>query len=161
MMRQAVAGVVLGVVMGLAGWSMVNAASPQGNPRSISQQEGQANSVHVQFEDGSIAAIVYTASGDRAFSRERMEIFSQGKVGVLEDFRRMSFVAQGNTKVERWRNQDLGYFGELDAFFSAVRKNEGPPIPIEHTVSSSLATFRILESLATGRSLVMGQPRYR
>ena len=51
MMRQAVAGVVLGVVMGLAGWSMVNAASPQGNPRSISQQEGQANSVHVQFDE--------------------------------------------------------------------------------------------------------------
>ena len=132
-------------------------ASPVISERSVCEDV----SVHVQFEDGSIAAIVYTASGDRAFSRERMEIFSQGTVGVLEDFRRMSFVAHGNTKVERWRNQDLGYFGELDAFFSAVRKNEGPHIPIEHTVSSSLATFRILESLATGRSLVMGQPRYR
>ncbi len=118
-------------------------------------------SVHIKFDDGSIAAIVYTASGDRAFSRERMEIFSQGSVGVLEDFRTMSFVANGKTKVERWRNQDLGYLAELDAFFLAVRNGQGPHIPIEHSISSSLATFRILESLTTGQSLIMGEPGFR
>jgi len=115
-------------------------------------------SLHLKFDDGSMAAIVYTAAGDRAFSRERVEIFCEGSVGVLEDFRRMAFIAHGKTKTKRQWNQDLGYRGELDAFFGSLRNGQGNPAPFEHAVASSLATFRILDALTMGQPVALGEP---
>lgn len=116
-------------------------------------------SVSCKLQDGSIAHIVYTASGDRAYSRERIEMFSGGRVGVLEDFRKLEYIAQGKTlRVHRW-NQDLGYDGEIAAFLSAVRTGAGSPLPFEQAVAVSLTTFRILDSLSTGQRVELGTPR--
>ncbi len=119
---------------------------------SISSTRAGSENVNVslKFQDGSIADIVYTASGDRAFSRERLEVFSDGSVGVLEDFRRLELVVGGKTRTHRLWSQDLGYAGELTAFIRAIRDGGESPISFEQAAASSLATFRILESVKTG-----------
>lgn len=73
--------------------------------------------VTVKFHDGSLADICYTSVGDRSYSRERVEIFFENSVGVLEDFRRLEIVQNGKSKVFRRWNQDLGYEQELKSFF--------------------------------------------
>ena len=36
--------------------------------------------INLEFEDGSIGSIHYYANGHRSFPKERLEIFSQGRI---------------------------------------------------------------------------------
>ena len=51
--------------------------------------------VSLQFANGSVGTISYLASGDKAYSKERVEVFGGGAVATLEDFRRLELVRQG------------------------------------------------------------------
>lgn len=110
-------------------------------------------SVTLQFRDGSVAALVYTASGDRAYSRERFEVFCDGKVGMLDDFRRVEIVERGRRRVTRSWNQEMGYAEELSTFIMAVQGRTPNPLPFEEVRCSTLATFRVVESLVKGQPL--------
>jgi predicted dehydrogenase/threonine dehydrogenase-like Zn-dependent dehydrogenase len=110
--------------------------------------------VSLRFANGSEGTISYLANGDRSFSKERIEVFGGGAVAVLEDFRRLELVRGGRKEnmQSRWR-QDKGHRGEWGAFAQSVRRQTAPPIGFEEIVRSTLATLRIDESLATGKSL--------
>ena len=108
--------------------------------------------ISIRFANGSEGTISYLANGDRSFAKERIEIFGGGSTAVLEDFRRLELVRNGRKETihSRWR-QDKGHRTEWAAFVEFLQRGVDPPIPLEDIVSSTLATFRIEESLATGR----------
>ncbi|MBM3956998.1 MAG: Gfo/Idh/MocA family oxidoreductase, partial [Gemmatimonadetes bacterium] len=101
------------------------------------------------FEDGSIGSIVYGATGDRAFPRERVEVIGAGAVCAIDDFRSLAFARAGRRSSTRRRRVDRGHEAELRTFFEAVRSGAGPPVPIEEAVRTMVATFAIEESLRT------------
>jgi predicted dehydrogenase/threonine dehydrogenase-like Zn-dependent dehydrogenase len=107
--------------------------------------------ISLRFENGSEGTISYLANGDRSFSKERIEVFGGGGAAVLEDFRQLELARDGKKESQnsRW-TQDKGHRGEWKAFAESVRQNSAPPISFEDLVCSTLATFRIEESLATG-----------
>ena len=106
----------------------------------------------VHFENGSVGTISYLANGDRAFSKERIEVFGGGSTAVLEDFRRLELVRGGRKETIRSRwHQEKGHRDEWDAFVRSVRSQSGAPIPFEEIVCSTLATFCIDESVSTGK----------
>src|SRR4030042_3549772 len=41
--------------------------------------------IALKFNDGSVGNIIYSASGDKAYSREQIEIFSEGRTVVIKD----------------------------------------------------------------------------
>ena len=43
--------------------------------------------ISLKFRDGSVGNLAYSASGAKAYSRERLEVFCEGQTLVLEDFR--------------------------------------------------------------------------
>ena len=102
--------------------------------------------------DGSVAQILYTASGHQGFSRERIEMFSEGSVFVIDDFRLGWFYRGSKRKRMKLFNQDLGYAGELAAFLSDLR---GTTVTADFAsyASSTLATIRANESLRLGKPL--------
>ncbi len=108
--------------------------------------------VSLRFANGSEGTISYLANGDRAFSKERIEVFGGGGAAVLEDFRRLELVRGGRKETihSRWR-QDKGHHGEWAAFVQAVQNQNPSPISFEELVCSTLATLRIDESVATGK----------
>ena len=110
--------------------------------------------VSLVFADGSSGTITYVANGDKAFSKERLEVFGGGAVAVLDDFRRLELVRGGRKQVVKSRfSQDKGHRGELDAFIHAL-KNGGPwPISLRVMAAVSLATFAIGESLQRGEAV--------
>jgi len=105
--------------------------------------------VSLAFENESIGSIVYGATGDKAFPRERIEVIGGGAACVIDDFRSLVSSRSGKRKSTRRRGVDRGHRAELTAFFDSVRDGGGPPAPIEQTVSTMLATFAIEESLRT------------
>jgi predicted dehydrogenase/threonine dehydrogenase-like Zn-dependent dehydrogenase len=69
------------------------------------------------FRDGSMGAILYTAKGSKTFSRERVEVFGDEAVGVIEDFRRAQIIYNGRRRNFKLWSMAMGYKEELRAFF--------------------------------------------
>jgi polar amino acid transport system substrate-binding protein len=109
--------------------------------------------VAMTMSDGSIASIIYAASGDSSIAKERVEIFCDGSVASIDDFRSGSFVRNKKTMKFGGRVQDKGHAAEVDAFFDAVRNAVEPPIALESLIATSLSTFAIVESANTGASV--------
>ena len=105
----------------------------------------------LRFADGSIGTIVYTANGDRSFSKERVEVFAQGRVAVLEDFRRLETIRDGKrtTATSRLRI-DKGHRGEWSAFVEAIRKGGPSPISFPEIVNGALATLALARAGSDG-----------
>jgi len=108
----------------------------------------------LSFANGSRGTISYLANGDRAFSKERIEVFGGRSAAMLEDFRRLELVRDGRkqTTHSRWR-QDKGHNAEWAAFVQFVLRKRDAPISFEELVCSSLATLRIDEAVANGKRL--------
>ena len=123
---------------------------------SSSRYAGDNVLISLRFANGSQGTVSYLANGDRSFSKERIEVFGGGSAAVLEDFRHMELVRGGRRQVvrSRWR-QDKGHRNEWAAFEQAVQAGGESPIPFEQIVCSTLATFRIEESLATGKRVAV------
>lgn len=99
---------------------------------------------NLRFADGSIGTITYTANGDKSFSKERVEVFAQGRVGVLDDFRELLTIQNGKTIRRKSRlHIDKGHRGEWQSFVDAVRGGKPSPIPIRDLINSTLATLAI------------------
>jgi len=107
--------------------------------------------ITLRFASGSLGTIHYVASGDKSFSKERIEVFGGGAVAVLEDFRRLELVRFGKKRViENRLTQDKGHRTEWSAFAEAIVGKRPVPIPFHEIVGSTLATLRIEDSRAAG-----------
>jgi predicted dehydrogenase len=106
--------------------------------------------VTISFADGSTGTIVYTAAGDLSFPRERLEVFADGSVGVVDNFRQAVFTRHGRIKKMRRWSQDMGHRDEIATFVAAVQQGGPAPIQFEEIVLTTLTTLKIKESLMLG-----------
>ena len=110
----------------------------------------------LRFSDGSQGTITYLANGDKAYSKERVEVFGGGSVAVLEDFRRLELIQRGRRSVirSRWR-QDKGHRDEWAAFVQAVQTGAEDPIPVAEIGRTMLTTFALEESRSLGQPVAV------
>jgi predicted dehydrogenase len=127
----------------------VYAERVSGDNRAIVNSDNLA--VTVKFQDGSIGSIVYAGSGDKSFSREQIEIFSEGKTVIIRDFKETQFYYSGKKKSFKTINQEMGYKEELQHFFDIISGKLSPGITPGEMFYSTQAVFSIVTSLSTGR----------
>lgn len=93
------------------------------------------------FADGSVGTVNYFANGSRSFPKEMMEIFSQGRVLRLENFRRLQgWGFEGFKKLRTWR-QDKGHAAEFAAYVEGLRTGLPALIPLDELVNVTLASL--------------------
>ena len=110
--------------------------------------------LHFTFPDGSIGTVSYLANGDRSYAKERIEVFSGGRIAVLDDFRSLELVNQGSRSTVRSRfRQDKGHKAEWSAFVNAIRTGSPPPIPYDHLFGVTRATFAAVQALHMGETV--------
>ena len=109
-------------------------------------------SITFTFPDGSVGVVDYLANGDKAFPKERVEVFCGGRVAVLDDFRSLEMIRDGRRTMVK-KAQDKGWYGEWVAFTKAIREGGQPPIPYEQLVGVTKATFAAVESLRNGEQV--------
>jgi len=97
----------------------------------------------VSFEDGSMASIHYTTTGDKSFPKERVEVIGDGKVGIIDDYRTTILSSGGNRNVFKSKSQDKGYVQEINAFVDYVLGKKGPAIPPEEILEVSEWIIRV------------------
>jgi predicted dehydrogenase/threonine dehydrogenase-like Zn-dependent dehydrogenase len=105
----------------------------------------------LRHANGSVSSIAYLAGGDKAFPKERIEVFGGGRVAVIDDFREVVTCVQGRRRrVRAWR-QDKGHRAEIDAFARALAGGSSSPTPWPDvravTVASVLATRSLKEGV--------------
>jgi polar amino acid transport system substrate-binding protein len=108
-------------------------------------------SITFKYRDGSIATIIYTATGDKTFPKERIEIFNENSVAVIEDFRKVTFTRNGKTRTFGGSKQDKGYNNAISAFVHSVLNGSDSPVSLQESVDATVATIKIHEALSAGR----------
>jgi len=109
--------------------------------------------ITLRFSDGSNGAIAYLAEGDKAMPKERIEIFGEGMVFVIDDFRCSTSHRGGRKRTTKLRNQDKGQANQLRAVCESVLSGKPAPISLEDLRATTLATFRVKDSLRTGMAM--------
>ena len=103
------------------------------------------------YPDGSIGTVTYLANGDKAFPKERVEVFTGGRVVVLDDFRSLEMIHDGKRQVIRSRlRQDKGHKAEWEVFVQKIIMGGEPPIPYDQLFGVTRATFAAVEALRNG-----------
>lgn len=103
----------------------------------------------LEFADGSVGTIHYLANGHRGFPKERLEVFTAGRVLQLDNFRRMrGWGWPGFSRMNLWR-QDKGQQACAQAFVDAVAKGGPAPIPIDEILEVSRVSIE-LQQMANG-----------
>lgn len=98
------------------------------------------------FPDGSIGVVDYLANGDKSVPKERLEVFCEGMVAVLDDYVSLTTVKDGKKNVESGA-QDKGWKGEMAAFAEAIQSGGEAPIPYEQLIGVTKSTFAAVESI--------------
>jgi predicted dehydrogenase len=122
-------------------------AMPQTHPRQAIPDNVM---VTIVLSDGSLGTIQYLSIGDPSFPKERIEIFGQNSVVVIDDFKTLTMTRGGKRRHVRQRGQDKGHRNELEAFVTALKKNSQLPVSFEDALWATLVTFQIMEALKVG-----------
>jgi predicted dehydrogenase len=105
--------------------------------------------VTLKFADGSVANLLYLVNGDRSIPKEFFEVFCQGAIARLHDFRTLELARNG--KIQNFKSrQDKGHRRELQLTIEAVRDGKPSPISFEELVEVTETTFLVQHALATG-----------
>jgi polar amino acid transport system substrate-binding protein len=103
--------------------------------------------ITLRFADGSNGTIAYLAEGDKGLAKERVEIFSGGKVFVLDDFRRATLYRDGREEQVTLKAQDKGQHEQVRQVCANVLGGGPALIGLDDLAATSRTTFRVLDSL--------------
>ncbi|KQW81322.1 dehydrogenase [Devosia sp. Root413D1] len=104
---------------------------------------GDTASIDLGFADGSIGTIHYFANGTKAFPKERLEVFSAGRVAQLDNFRTLTGFGWPGLKRQRLWRQDKGQAVCIGAFIDALANGGPSPIAFEELIEVSRATIAL------------------
>jgi predicted dehydrogenase/threonine dehydrogenase-like Zn-dependent dehydrogenase len=106
--------------------------------------------ITLRFANGSQGVINYFANGNKSYSKERVEVYSQGRILILDNFRKMEgFGVKGFSSMSS--KQDKGHAAQFTALVEAVQKGTHAPISLNEIINTTRATFAAVESLKTGQ----------
>ena len=110
---------------------------------AMKSELGDTVSLQLRFADGSIGTVHYFANGSKAFPKERLEVFAQGRVLQLDNFRKLTgFGWPGFRRMNLWR-QDKGQKACAAAFVQTLQAGGKAPIPWEEIHEVTRVTIEL------------------
>lgn len=107
--------------------------------------------ISIEFENGSLGTVIYTSLGNFKLPKEYLEIYGDGKIMVIDNFKDGKVVEGSRTRnVSQW-HQNKGYTEEIRALVEAIRTGGPSPMSLQDIYLSHLATFKAAEALRTGK----------
>jgi predicted dehydrogenase/threonine dehydrogenase-like Zn-dependent dehydrogenase len=112
-------------------------------------------SIVLTFADGSIGTVNYFANGCKRYPKEMLEVFCDGRVVRLENFRVTKTYGFQKDKTFRTFRQDKGHRAELQAFINRVAAGGDPLIPYEQLMNVTEASFAAMTSARESRIVTL------
>ena len=112
-----------------------------GDDPSVAIRNDKAT-ITVSFEDGSMGTVHYFANGAKSFPKERLEVFCNGAILQLDNFRKLTgYGWKGFSKMNLW-SQDKGQNNCTKEFVDAIENGKASPIPFDEIIEVSRATIK-------------------
>lgn len=107
--------------------------------------------LNLEYENGSIANISYFSNGNKNVPKERIEVYSNNTVYLIDDFKSLyTYTSKGTQKV-KLKAQDKGHMKQFELVLQALSTGNNLPISFEEIYHSSLVTIETLRSLNENR----------
>ncbi|MCB9211457.1 MAG: bi-domain-containing oxidoreductase [Ignavibacteriales bacterium] len=110
--------------------------------------------INLGFENGSTASISYFSNGSKLLSKEYLEIFYAGSSAIIDDFKTINIYGSKKEKL-KLSKQDKGHAEEVKQFVNSIENGLPQPIPFEEIYNSTLATFKVIESIENRQSIII------
>ena len=104
-------------------------------------------SVLLKYKNGSTGVINYFANGNKGYSKERIEVYSQGKTLIIDNFKKSEYYGTKSSGMSR--SQDKGHSEQFRLFLERIQNGGEAIIPIEEIINTSKASLAAVESLKT------------
>ncbi len=102
--------------------------------------------ITLQFENGSQGVINYFSNGNKEVSKEKIEIYTQGRILVIDNFRKMT--GSGFKGFSSYsKRQDKGHKEQFQKLIKQVKEGGPPIIPFDELINSTSAVLSAIESL--------------
>lgn len=107
-------------------------------------------SILLKYENGTNAVINYFANGSKAYSKERIEAYTQEKTLVLDNWRSLKgYGVKGFTKMKT--KQDKGHKKQFELLVNSLKSGGKAIVPFDETYNTTKASFAAIESLKQGK----------
>jgi predicted dehydrogenase/threonine dehydrogenase-like Zn-dependent dehydrogenase len=94
----------------------------------------------VKFADGSVCTLLYTGQGHKGYPKESCEIFCDGSVLVLDDYKELRGLGV-SVPANKSTGPEKGHYEELEAFYAAIKNGDGYPIPLWQMEQATLLSI--------------------
>lgn len=101
---------------------------------------------NIRYVDGSVCTLTYTALGDRSYAKERCEIYVDGQVIVIDDFKSVILSSRRKPVWSSW-TIEKGHREELSAFADGLRAGSWP-ITVHDQLMATRIAFEVERQLA-------------
>jgi predicted dehydrogenase/threonine dehydrogenase-like Zn-dependent dehydrogenase len=103
-------------------------------------------SILLKYENGSTGVINYFSNGSKAYSKERVEVYSQDRTLVMDNFRETKgYGFRGFSKLKT--KLDKGHNKQFKLLVERSIKGGPSLIPFDELINTTLASFAAIESL--------------
>jgi predicted dehydrogenase len=109
--------------------------------QSIRSQTNDNFLASMTFQDGSIATLTYTSLGSKEHPKEKLEVFCDGKVIEMIDYKSLSLPKMESSFAEKGQKE------ELIAFAKAIQEGGNWPIPLWQQAQAMEIAFEVEEQL--------------
>ncbi len=105
-------------------------------------------SILLEYENGSTGVINYFANGSKSYSKERIEVYSQDRTTITDNFRLTEgYGFNGFSKLKT--SIDKGHAAQFKLLVDRVKNGGNALVPFDEIVNTTLASFAAIESLMT------------
>jgi predicted dehydrogenase/threonine dehydrogenase-like Zn-dependent dehydrogenase len=117
------------------------------NAMGINPDDNTDNaSILLKYENGSTGVINYFSNGSKAYSKERVEVYSQDRTVIIDNFRQTTgYGFKGFSKLKT--KLDKGHKTQFTELIKRTKTGGQPLIPFDEIVNTTKASFAAIESL--------------
>ena len=121
------------------------------NSMGINPKENTDNAtIMLKYENGSNAVVNYFSNGAKSYSKERIEVFSQERVLIMDNWRKLQgFGFKGFSSTSS--RQDKGHENQFKKLIEQQKNGQEAIIPFDSIVNTTQASFAAIKSLKQGK----------
>ena len=125
-------------------------------PNPVTPDDLENITAIVEYDDGSVASLMYLTQGGSSVPKEYLEVFGGGRTIQLHNFEKIT-VYEGNAQYTHKNGRlDKGQSEEIRQLVSCIKSNDPMPIPLIELIDTTSVTLAVNESLRTGQVVNLG-----
>jgi predicted dehydrogenase/threonine dehydrogenase-like Zn-dependent dehydrogenase len=102
----------------------------------------------LKYKNGSQGVINYFSNGSKAYSKERIEVYSNGRTMIIDNFRKSEYFGFKSSGMSQ--TQDKGHYDQFKLFIERLKNGGEATIPFQEVMNTSRTVIAAIESLKSG-----------